>query len=342
MHRLPFARHLPASKVRYRYATCRHPVEKPRWHAPWLLARTGRPRTPAEVADVVGLSAVTVRAVLDRWNAHGPDGVADRRRHDGADPKLSPRRREALYAALQGRPPDGGVWTGPKVARYVNGRWRVAVRPETGWRWRVALGFSPQVPRPAHPKAADAPTRRAVAASRGRRRGASFACPGTTSTAMAVSSSAAVRTTSVVNPPGSGRAMALGRPGRPDLFLARGAPAAWARTMVESISTRRVSPNAGSAVIASNRWWRPPEWTCRRNRLYTASRRPNSEGKSRHGTPVRATYNRASRNSRSGRTGGDPPVRRLAASTSGAIAAQRPSVSMYRMAAPPKPDARSP
>jgi transposase len=160
VRRLPFARHLPPGKLRYRYVSCRHPVEKPRWHALWLLARTDHPRTPAQVADVVGLSAVTVRAVLHRWNDHGPEGVADRRKDNGADPKLTPRRRAALYAALQNRPPDGGVWTGPKVARYVRDRWRVAVRPETGWRWLVALGFSLQVPRPTHPKAADAPTRR--------------------------------------------------------------------------------------------------------------------------------------------------------------------------------------
>src|SRR5215212_8982040 len=101
MRRLPFVRHLPASKLRYKYRACRHPVEGPRWHALWLLARTDSTRTPAEVADLVGLSAVTVRAVLHRWNARGPDGVADRRAANGAAPKLSARRREALYAALQ-------------------------------------------------------------------------------------------------------------------------------------------------------------------------------------------------------------------------------------------------
>jgi transposase len=159
MARLPFVRHLPVSKMRYKYRACRHPVERPRWHALWLLARTDTPRTPAAVADLVGLSAVTVRAVLRRWNAHGPDGVTDRRRGNGAEPKLSARRRAALYAALHERPPDGGLWTGPKVARYAKDRWRVTVRPETGWRWLVALGFSLQVPRPAHPKAADRPAR---------------------------------------------------------------------------------------------------------------------------------------------------------------------------------------
>jgi transposase len=160
MRRLPFVRHLPVSKLRYKYRACRHPVEKPRWHALWLLARTDVPRTPAEVADLVGLSGVTVRHVLHRWNDHGPDGVGDRRAANGAEPKLTARRRDALYTALRKRPPDGGVWTGPKVARYVRDRWDVTVCPETGWRWLVALGFSLQVPRPVHPQAASAPTRR--------------------------------------------------------------------------------------------------------------------------------------------------------------------------------------
>jgi transposase len=159
--RIPFVRHRTANQIRATYRACRHPVEKARWHALWLLARTDEPRTPAQVADVVGLSAVTVRAVLHRWNARGPAGVADGRRGNGSRPKLTARQRDALYAALQQRPPDGGVWTGPKVTRYVKDRWGVAVGPVTGWRWLVGLGFTLQVPRPSHPNAADRPTRRA-------------------------------------------------------------------------------------------------------------------------------------------------------------------------------------
>ena len=161
MARIPFTRHLPVSKVKYRYTSSRHAIEKARWHALWLLARTDVRRTPAEVADVVGLSAVTVRHVLHRWNDHGPEGVADRRANNGSDPKLTARRRDALYAALRKRPPDGGVWTGPKVARYVRDRWSIAVAPVTGWRWLVDVGFTLQVPRPSHPRAADRPRRRA-------------------------------------------------------------------------------------------------------------------------------------------------------------------------------------
>jgi transposase len=161
VNRIPFVRHLPVGKLRYKYRACRHPVEKVRWHAVWLLARTDEPRTPVQVAAIVGLSDVTVRAVLHRWNASGPAGLADGRRGNGSAPKLTPRRRDALYAALQKRPPDGGVWTGPKVARYVEDRWGVEVGPVTAWRWLRDLGFTLQVPRPSHPKSATPTARRA-------------------------------------------------------------------------------------------------------------------------------------------------------------------------------------
>ena len=45
---------------------------------------------------------------LHRWNAHGPDGLADGRKNNRSAPKLGARQQDALYAALQSRPPDGG------------------------------------------------------------------------------------------------------------------------------------------------------------------------------------------------------------------------------------------
>src|SRR5436190_22871289 len=98
---LPFVRHRTVNQLRSKYRACRHPVEKVRWHAIWLLARTDEPRTPAQVGRLVGLSGVTVRAVLHRWNASGPSGLADGRKGNGSEPKLTARQRGALYAALQ-------------------------------------------------------------------------------------------------------------------------------------------------------------------------------------------------------------------------------------------------
>ena len=74
MNRIPFVRHRTANQIRAKYRSCRHPVEKVRWHALWLLARTDEPRTPAQVAGLVGLSDVTVRAVVAPPVQDTPDG----------------------------------------------------------------------------------------------------------------------------------------------------------------------------------------------------------------------------------------------------------------------------
>lgn len=158
---LPFVRHRTQNQIRAQYRACRHPVEKTRWHAIWLLSRADQPRTSDQVGNLVGLSGVTVRAVLHRWNESGPDGLVDLRNTNGAKSTSTTRPRAALDAAVQKRAPDGGLWTGPKVARYVRTRWQITVSPETGGRWRVELGFSLQVPRPSHPNAADPAARRA-------------------------------------------------------------------------------------------------------------------------------------------------------------------------------------
>ena len=80
--------------------------------------------------------------------------MADRRRANTSPGKLTADRQAEVYDALQKESPDGGLWSGPKLARYVRDRWGVEVCPETGWRWLRKLGFRLVVPRPRHPKAA--------------------------------------------------------------------------------------------------------------------------------------------------------------------------------------------
>jgi transposase len=155
MKRLPVVRHLSAERAEAEYRACKHPIEKTRWHAIWLLLRTDPIRTPAQVADLVGLSVITTRDLLKRWNEHGSDGLTDGRKGNGSSSKLDADQRTQLLAALKKRPPDGGLWSGPKVARYVHTKWGVEICPQTGWKWLVDLGFTLQVPRPSHPKAAD-------------------------------------------------------------------------------------------------------------------------------------------------------------------------------------------
>jgi transposase len=155
--RLPIVPHLTPEQIYRRYRACRTGVEKTHWHLIWLLTRPEQPLAPAQAAAAVGLTAVWARALLKRWNAAGPDGLADRRAGaNGGRGKLTTDQQIDLWAALQQPSPDGGLWTGPKVVAYVRGRWGVPVGKPTGWRWLRGLGFSLQVPRPCHPKGATA------------------------------------------------------------------------------------------------------------------------------------------------------------------------------------------
>jgi transposase len=155
--RLPIVPHLSPDEIARRYRRCRSGLEKTHWQLLWLLTRPGRSLTPAQAAAQVGLTPSWARTILKRWNAEGPDGLADRRaKANGRPPKLTDIQRTELAAALEQPPPDGGLWSGPKLARYAADRFGVAVRDQTGWRWLRRLGFTPQVPRPRHPRAATA------------------------------------------------------------------------------------------------------------------------------------------------------------------------------------------
>jgi transposase len=154
MKRLPVVDHLSHEEIGRRYRHCPNAAEKTRWHLLWLVTRPDHPVSATTAAGLVGLTPAWGRAILKRYNACGPDALADGRRDNGADPKLSPGQQAELFATLQAEPPDHGLWSGPKVAALVRDRWGVEVCPQTGWRWLKDLGFRLVVPRPRHPKAA--------------------------------------------------------------------------------------------------------------------------------------------------------------------------------------------
>jgi transposase len=160
--RLPIVLHLTPEEIARRYRAGRSGLEKTHWQVLWLLTRPDQPLSPAQAAQQVGLTPVWCRALLKRWNADGPAGLADRRKAaNGGHSKLTPEQHIDLWAALRKSPPDSGLGTGPKVAAYVRDRWDVRVCKQTGWEWLRGLGFSPQVPRPSHPEAATPAARRA-------------------------------------------------------------------------------------------------------------------------------------------------------------------------------------
>jgi transposase len=154
MKRLPVAPHLRAEEIERRDRGCPDAAEKSRWHVLWLVTRPDRPLSATRAAELVGFTPRWGRTILRRYNARGPGALADGRRDNGAAPRRSPGQQAELFATLQVPPPDGGLWSGPKVAAFAKERFGVGVCPQTGWQWLKDLGFRLVVPRPRHPEAA--------------------------------------------------------------------------------------------------------------------------------------------------------------------------------------------
>jgi transposase len=151
MKRLKLINHLSLDELEQRYRDSSDPVARSQWQIVWLLQQ-GRPT--AEVAQVTGYSTTWIYEIVRRYNADGADGIGDRRHHNpGATPLLSPALRVELEQLLQGPAPDGGVWSGPKVARWMSEQLGRSVHPPRGWELLQQLGYRFYVPRPRHAKA---------------------------------------------------------------------------------------------------------------------------------------------------------------------------------------------
>ena len=113
-------------------------VERRRWQVIALLAE----QTPiAEIVAATGYRPRTIRQIAQRYREAGPAGLADGRRHGaGAAPLLSDAQQRELRQALQSPPPDGGAWTGPKVAKWIAARTGRRVHRQRGWEYLRRLG----------------------------------------------------------------------------------------------------------------------------------------------------------------------------------------------------------
>jgi transposase len=153
--------HLTYDELGERFRRCPDGRQKARWQALWLLRRPQAPYSAAQAAAVVGLTADAVRKPVHRYNAGGPAAVQRHAGGQGRQPRLSAAQQEQLKGELLGRAPDGGLWTGPKLARRIAARTGRPLHQATGWEWLRKLGFTPQRPRPRNTQAAS-PAEQAV------------------------------------------------------------------------------------------------------------------------------------------------------------------------------------
>lgn len=146
--------HLSSAELKQRYLACADSVEKNHWQALWLLSRPEKVYSCQDVADLQGCSADWIRKLVHRYNDDPKNGLKDKRRNNGNNPVLDEELQQQLSQALKGDPPDYGLWSGPKVALWMSERLGHPVSAVTGWNYLVRLGWSLQVPRRQHSRAA--------------------------------------------------------------------------------------------------------------------------------------------------------------------------------------------
>jgi len=142
---------LTAEELHERYRHTKDAVERTHWHIVWQIKEG---KSPREVGAVLGYTARWVRTVIQRWNSQGEEGLRDHRHEtDVSRPLLSAEQQQELARALQEPPEDGGLWSGPKVAQWMQRLLGREIAPQRGWDYLQRVGYSSRVPRPQHAKA---------------------------------------------------------------------------------------------------------------------------------------------------------------------------------------------
>jgi len=149
--RIQLETHVETAELERRYRAANDPVERTHLQIIWLLSRGKLTR---EVVEATGYSSTWIHQIARRYNRDGVVGLRDGRHlNAGGESVLSIELRGELARALDEQAPDGGFWTGPKVAEWIGRKVGHKVHKRTGWKYLKRLGYSPKVPRPAHEQA---------------------------------------------------------------------------------------------------------------------------------------------------------------------------------------------
>src|SRR4028119_1683570 len=145
--------HLSAQQLKQGYRDASDRVESRRWHLLWMVA-TGWTLKLAAIA--IGINYDYAKEILHNYNKQGVAAISNRRktlRRNSSSALLNAEALSKLRRALKSRPADGGIWTGPKVARWIaQETGREKVWAQRGWDYLKRLKYSPQRPRPKHYK----------------------------------------------------------------------------------------------------------------------------------------------------------------------------------------------
>jgi transposase len=143
--------HFELDELEKFYKECKDYVEKPRWQMIWLVAKG---MNAIEVGEIMGVGPDWVRTLVKRYNKNGAEGLRDRRKDNkGRAFLLNKEQQERLREALKGEPTNGGLWSGPKVAKWIEKEIGRKVGRQRGWDYLKRLGLTLRRPRRRHSEA---------------------------------------------------------------------------------------------------------------------------------------------------------------------------------------------
>jgi transposase len=131
--------YLTPDELKHRYRQATDTSEARRWQLIHLVAQDW---TIKQAAQAVDLNYDYAKEIIRRYNQNGPDAMKNRakQRSGSARSLLSLEQQEELKQALQQPAPDGGEWSGPKVAQWIATKTgRSHVWPQRGWDYLKRL-----------------------------------------------------------------------------------------------------------------------------------------------------------------------------------------------------------
>ncbi len=152
-------KHYSSSELKKKYLNSKDSVESRRWHLLWKVSlgwtlkhsAVSRKRVRS---NAVGINYNYTKEILKKYNELGEKGVKNlknkqRKPSGGKKPLLTKEQLQKLSKELESRPADGGIWTGTKVARWIEKETgRRKVWNQRGWDYLKKFRYSWQSPRP--------------------------------------------------------------------------------------------------------------------------------------------------------------------------------------------------